>query len=143
MRMTVGDAVEEAFSPILGALGFRVVERVDEGRRFEGRAAYVNAAYVWRDGDLQVTIEPRDGGERIWLALYLEQIGSEVSARIGNGVAESEEQAIEEAPIYATGLREATKLLSGDAAEIERARAMRWWDMHPEYLVHPSDISER
>lgn len=139
VAITVGDAVEAAFSPVLGPLGFRVVERVAEGRRFEGPAAYVNAAYVWRDGDLQVTIEPRDGGERIWLPLYLEEIGSEVSARIGNGVAESEEQAIEQAPIYAAGLREATRLLSGDEAEIERARAMRWWDLHPEYLVHPSD----
>lgn len=122
-------ALRAAFAPGLEALGFHLVDVLEDGVRFDGERIGFEARYVPRDGELAVYLIPHDSGGRLSLPLYLSAIGSDVAARLGAAVAESSDEALQIAREYATALPEASKLLSGDPAELERARDLRWWNV--------------
>jgi hypothetical protein len=123
------EAIRAAFAPGLEALGFHLVDVLEDGVRFDGKRVGFEARYVPRDGELAVYLMPHDSGGRLSLPLYLSAIGSDVAAGLGAAVAESSDEALQIARAYATALPEAAKLLSGDPAELARARDLRWWNV--------------
>jgi hypothetical protein len=134
--MTVGDAIEAAFTPVLVPLGYILDERSADGATFKSPLSAVVARYVPRDGELTVYVEPMDGGERIQLLLYLRAIRSEAARQLGEAVAESEDEAAKQAGIFAAGLRDAGPLLIGDASAVRDARDLRWWNAN-----QPADLT--
>jgi hypothetical protein len=123
------EAIRAAFAPGLGALGFHLVDVVEDGVRFDGERVGFEARYVPRDGELAIYLIPHDSGDRLSLLLYLRAIGSDVATRLGEAVAESSDEALQIAREYASALPEASKLLTGDPAELARARDLRWWNV--------------
>lgn len=121
------EAIRAVFAPGLEALGFHLVDVLEDGVRFDGERVGFEARYVPRDGDLAVYVLPHDSGHRHSLLLYLSAIGSEVATRLGDAVAESSDEALQIAREFATALPDAAKLLTGDPAELARARDIRWW----------------
>jgi hypothetical protein len=124
-----GEAIRTTFAPGLEALGFHLVAVLEDGVRFDGECVGFEARYVPRDGDLAVYLIPHDSGHRLSLLLYLRAIRSDVATRLGAAVAESSDEALQIAREYATALPEASKLLTGDPAELARARDLRWWNV--------------
>ena len=127
----IGKALAAIFLPALAPLGFQLANVADDGVQFRGARVSVEARYVPRDGELAVHVIPHDSGERLQLLIYLRAIQSSAASKLGDAVAESAEEALRDAQTYATALPEVTKLLAGDASEVERARQLRWWDAAP------------
>ena len=123
------EAVRAAFAPGLEALGFHLVDMLEDGVQFDGERVGFEARYVPRDGELAVYLIPHDSGDRLSLLLYLRAIRSDVATRLGMAVAESSDEAMQMAREYATALPEASKLLTGDPGELARARDLRWWNV--------------
>lgn len=123
------EAIRAAFAPGLEALGFHLVDVLEDGVRFNGERVGFEARYVPRDGDLAVHVIPHDSGDRLSLLLYLSAVRSDVATRLGAAVAESSDEALQIAREIATGLPDASKLLTSDPAELARARDLRWWNV--------------
>ena len=123
------ESIRAEFAPGLEALGFHLVDVLEDGVRFDGERVRFEARYVPRDGELAVYLIPHGSGDRLSLLLYLRAIRSDVASRLGAAVAESSDEALQIAREYATALPEASKLLTGDPAELGRARDLRWWNV--------------
>ena len=128
MIVTVGDAVQTAFLPVLAPLGYVLAESTDDGATFESPLVVVAARYVPRDGELAVYVAPKDGGQRVQLLLYLRAIQSDAAARLGPAVAESEADAAKLAVLFAAGLSDAETLLRAESHAVRKARDLRWWN---------------
>jgi hypothetical protein len=134
--MSVGDAIEAAFSRVLVPLGYQLDERSAQSATFESPLAAVVARYVQRDGELAVYVEPKDGGEPIQLLLYLRAVGSDAATQLGDAVAETEEEAARQAELFASGLKDAEPLLRAEETAVQQARKLRWWSANP-----PADLT--
>jgi hypothetical protein len=119
------------FLPALAPLGFQLASVSDNSAAFDGPLVRFEARYVPRDGELAVYVMPHASGERLQLLMYLRGIRSAAASKLGDAVAESGEDALRDAKTYATALPEVTKLLTGDPAELQRARNLRWWAAPP------------
>ena len=115
------------FLPALSRLGFELANISDDGVQFEGALVRFETRYVPRDGELAVYVIPHECGERLQLLMYLRAIQSSAASKLGGAVAESSEEALKMAEVYATALPEAARLLTGDEIELHRARNLRWY----------------
>jgi hypothetical protein len=112
-------------------LAFKSLAFSDDGVVFDGALVRFETRYEPRDGDLAVYVIPHETGERLQLLMYLRAIRSPEASKLVDAVAESADEALRDARTYAAAMPEVTKLLSGNAAELERARKLRWWNVAP------------
>jgi hypothetical protein len=127
----IGMALAATFMPSLVRLGFAQPVVAKDEVRFDGAAVRFEARYEPRDGELAVYVIPNGSDERLQLLMYLRAIRSPAATELGNAVADSAEEALRHAAIYAAAIPDAASLLAGDPAEMERARNVRWWEADP------------
>lgn len=89
----------------------------------------LTVTYVPPDGDLALCFRPEGAGHDVDLPLYLRAWHSDLPDILEYGVAESAANALENARAFASRADALRDLLAGDPREVQRALALRWWDV--------------
>ena len=127
--VNIGQQLADVLLSACGRLGYELASVAGAAASFVGVAGRLTATYVPRDGDLALRLRPEGADHDIDLVLYLRACDIDLPDVLRYAVAESAANALEIARAFANQTEALQDLLAGDPREVQRALALRWWDV--------------